>query len=388
MLEHQGASPEIIIRGGGMCGLTVAHCLQGQNKPYQLNEIANHWGGKLQTTHHHGYALDHGFQVIQSAYPALEIYKKAGYLQDMKAFGSGAWLLSGASKTLVADPLRHFPLGVTAIFHRDIKPSDLWALFQLRSRIIGQSPANLFIGSTLTTHQFLLQSGFSESFIEFFFRPFFTGIFLEEGLSTPSSMFQFVFWALLKGAACLLPQGIETLPKRIVSGLDASRIHLNVQTSPSHQLNQPYRSTTVVYYGIDHDAGLGKFIGLNTSRMGKVNLLAVPSAVQRGYAPAGKHLLTVSLKPAFSGTVNTAEAQSEIITEVENLLQMPLRADFLKIIDVPRALPSETTYEYQKSSLQREAISNPINAGAVIANPSLNAAILGGMAVYEQLKSQ
>ena len=74
--------------------MTAAFLLEQQQQDYQLFECGLHWGGKLQTTHCDGFAFDHGFQVVQSAYPALDIFHRKGYLSDALAFGSGAWLLS------------------------------------------------------------------------------------------------------------------------------------------------------------------------------------------------------------------------------------------------------------------------------------------------------
>lgn len=388
--------PEIQILGGGMAGLTAAYLLEQQKQAYQLHEASAHWGGKLQTTLFDGFALDHGFQVIQSAYPALSEYKKAGMFHDALAFGSGAWLLTASGKTLLADPTKHFPKGLGAIFHPDIKMSDALAVVKLRSKLLSAGPENFFQGDALTTHQFLLQSGFSESFIESFFRPFFTGILLEEALASPHSMFQFVFWALAKGPAWLMPGGVQTLPNRIVSTLNPSRIFLNSEPMPNHQEVLSFKSTTVVYFSIDTDAGLGKFIALNASRMGRVNLLAVPSAVQAGYAPKGKHLLAVSLKPSFSGKVDVHEAKNEILTEVENLLQQPLNAQFIQSIEVKKALPNNTPYRYgYDDSLAGVEVDRELNsdvstfyAGASIANPSLNAAVLSGMSFVKRVKSR
>jgi len=77
----------VTIVGGGMSGLSAAYKLQEFGIPYELHERSNEWGGKLRTTHIDGFSLDHGFQVIQSAYPALDYYKRGGYLEGALAIG-------------------------------------------------------------------------------------------------------------------------------------------------------------------------------------------------------------------------------------------------------------------------------------------------------------
>ena len=186
-----------------------------------------------------------------------------------------------------------------------------------------------------------------------------------------------------------MPNGVQTLPNRIAAKLNPSQIFLNSTLGENHQAGIPHRSTTTLYYSLDHDAGLGKFLALNASRMGRVNLIAVPSMVQSNYAPNGKHLLSVSLKPSFSGYVDAHAANNEILTEVENLLQRPINAQFLQSFEVKSALPMNTPYSYDLPSSPTNANiqQNQFLAGQSIANPSLNAAILSGVQFAENYRA-
>jgi len=385
-------SRPVSIVGGGMSGLSAAYKLQQYGIPYQLHESNAGWGGKLQTTLIDGFALDHGFQVIQSAYPALQEYKQQGLMDGALAFGSGAWLLTATGKTLIADPLKHGIKGIGALLHPDIKLTDIFKIIALRKKVLNTEPQHFFQSTSpvLSTQECLLSLGFSETIIESFFRPFFTGIFIEEALQTPHTLFNFIFWALAKGEALLMPNGIQTLPNRIAEKLNPNQIFLNSAVGEFHQASTPYRSTTTLYYSLDHDAGLGKFLALNASRMGRVNLIAVPSMVQPTYAPQGKQLLAVSLKPSFSGNVNAHVATNEILTEVENLLQQPINAQFIKAFEVKSALPMNTPYLYDlPNTIHDLAIQqNQFLAGQTIANPSLNAAILSGVQFAENYSTQ
>lgn len=383
------------IVGGGMSGLSAAYKLEQFGIPYELRESSNQWGGKLRTTHLDGFSLDHGFQVIQSAYPGLTEYRQKGLLDGALAFGSGAWLLTATGKTLIADPLKHGMKGIGALFHPEIAISDVWNIVTLRKKLLNTRPPEFFTpqlssppNTIPSTYEYLRSYGFTEPFIESFFRPFFTGIFLEEALQTPFSLFQFVFWALAKGDALLMPNGIQTLPLRIAETLNAKNIFLNETVGENHQHHIPYRKTTTLYYSLNHDAGLGKFLALNATRMGKVNSISVPSMVQPTYAPKGKHLLSVSLKPAFSGTQPIESLSGEIKTEVENLLHTPLNAEFIQAFDVTSALPMNTPYLYSlpEPHAMDAAPPHPFMAGQNIANPSLNAAILSGFQFAEQIR--
>jgi hypothetical protein len=112
--------------------------------------------------------------------------------------------------------------------------------------------------------------------------------------------------------------------------------------------------------------------------------------VQSNYAPIGKHLLSVSLKPSFSGYVDAHAANNEILTEVENLLQRPINAQFLRSFEVKSALPMNTPYSYDLPSQFTDAYieQSQFMAGQVIANPSLNSAILSGLQFAENYCAQ
>jgi hypothetical protein len=262
----------------------------------------------------------------------------------------------------------------------------VYRVVKLRQQLLNQSPETFFqTPIPVTTQQYLHNYGFSDAFIEVFFRPFFTGIFLEEALDSPCSMFQFVFWALAKGKALLMPEGIQTLPKRIVSQLDVNRLHLNHPLKPIPPIytdeNKTHFSTRVHYFSVDTDLGLGKFIALNASKDGNINLLTIPSAVQKGYAPQGKHLLCVSEKPGNVGHENPFP--QALLSETESLLQQKITAQWLDSITVPKALPANTSYVYGNEVLQTdfdEDLSNVnLYATGEVGNPSLNAAILRGV---------
>lgn len=379
-----------------MSGLSAAFLLEQQQRNYELHESGLHWGGKLQTTIRDGFAMDHGFQVIQSAYPALKIFQQKGYLSDALAFGSGAWLLSDHGKTLLADPLREFPRGLAALGHPSIRLTDVFQVVRLRNALIRKQPEQFFVTDTSTTLQYLQNQGFSQPFIEAFFRPFFSGIFLEEALKTPASMFQFVFWALANGKACLLPNGVQTLPNRIAADLNPSKIYLSSQQHNPLMADDPthknFFSTAVHYYAVDADLGLGKFIALNATQRGNINLLAVPSAVQSGYAPKGKHLLCVSMKPSVAAHENSIPSAQAILHEVDELLQTNSGAQWLDSFSVKHALPADTRYRYQPNNFEGTVVQEndrtTFLATGAIANPSLNAAILNGIGFVESLNSQ
>jgi len=62
----------IVIIGAGISGLQAARLLENQGVNYVLIEKSEKIGGRVQTEMVDGYLLDHGFQVLQTAYPEVQ----------------------------------------------------------------------------------------------------------------------------------------------------------------------------------------------------------------------------------------------------------------------------------------------------------------------------
>ena len=62
----------IVIVGAGISGLQAARLLEIQGATYLLLEKSNKIGGRVQSETVDGYVLDHGFQVLQTAYPEVQ----------------------------------------------------------------------------------------------------------------------------------------------------------------------------------------------------------------------------------------------------------------------------------------------------------------------------
>ena len=73
--------------------------------------------------------------------------------------------------------------------------------------------------------------GFSSQIITQFFTPFFTGIFLENELTTSSRMFEFVFKMFGEGLAVLPKGGMEEISKQLVSNLKNTTFQYNTQVT-------------------------------------------------------------------------------------------------------------------------------------------------------------
>jgi len=62
-------SPDVVIVGAGVAGLSCALTLQGAGKKFLLIDAADDVGGRVRSHKIGDYVLDRGFQVLLTAYP-------------------------------------------------------------------------------------------------------------------------------------------------------------------------------------------------------------------------------------------------------------------------------------------------------------------------------
>ncbi|MGW4566968.1 FAD-dependent oxidoreductase, partial [Streptomyces sp. NPDC004561] len=98
-------------------------------------------------------------------------------------------------------------------------PRDLAALAALTGWDALAPMALLRHGRDTTTRRALSRAGFTDGFVERFFRPFLSGVFLEDGLETSSRFFHLVWRSMARGTLCLPAGGIGAVPELLASRL-------------------------------------------------------------------------------------------------------------------------------------------------------------------------
>ncbi len=218
----------IIIAGAGLAGLCCARALKQANIPFLLLEASDGVGGRVRTDRLDGFLLDRGFQVLQTAYP--EARRVLDYQAlNLRPFSPGALVYFQGRLHRVVDPLRQ----PQHLFRTILAPvgtlADKLRVARLRRRVCRGSLEELFQRPETSTLELLRAESFSDSMIERFFRPFFSGVFFEKELASSSRMFEFVFRMLALGDTALPAGGIGAIPEQIASGLSPENLRLNAR---------------------------------------------------------------------------------------------------------------------------------------------------------------
>jgi phytoene dehydrogenase-like protein len=214
---------EVVIIGAGLAGLCCARTLHQAGIPFVLLEASDGVGGRVRTDRVDGFLLDRGFQVLQTAYPETRRVLDYSALK-LKPFYPGALVYYDGRLHRVGDPLRHPGHLFSTIFSPIGTFADKLRVARLRWRVSQGSLEDLFQRPETSTLTALKAQGFSDSMIERFFRPFFSGVFFDPKLASSSRMFEFVFRMLAEDDTALPAKGIGAIPAQLAASLPEGNI--------------------------------------------------------------------------------------------------------------------------------------------------------------------
>ncbi len=134
---------KIHIIGAGVSGLIAATVLEQNGFSPTIIEATERVGGRVKTDIIDGYQLDHGFQVLLTAYPAAQKYLDFESL-DLQKFLPGAAIFKNGEQKIIGDPLRDKTLFFPTLFSGIGTFSDKLKIFKLNYRLRKKTLSNIF----------------------------------------------------------------------------------------------------------------------------------------------------------------------------------------------------------------------------------------------------
>ena len=395
---------KIYIVGAGVSGLVAAQVLENKGYHPIILEASDRAGGRVKTDIKKGFQLDHGFQVLLSSYPAAQKYLdfKALKLQKLKP---GAVIFKKGKQQIIGDPLRDISVLFSTLFSGIGTLSDKFKIFQLNLKLKNKSIEAIFSSNEISTKTYLQEFGFSSQIIAQFFTPFFTGIFLENELTTSSRMFEFVFKMFGEGLAVLPKGGMEEISKQLVSNLKNTTFQYNTQvTSVSDEeiilhtgdklvsaatiiatdasklvknapsKNLSWKSCQTLYFTANKRVIEKPMIGLVSREDSLINNIFYHTSVAT-HSNNTEELLSVTVVKEHQ------LSEEQLIATVTKQLKEECHIDtitFLEIYNIKRALPDLKDIKYEVTPSETQLSSGIFLAGDVQLNGSLNAAMIAG----------
>lgn len=387
-----------IVIGAGIAGLVAALKLHRAGRSVLVLEADSAVGGRVRTTVTDGFQLDHGFQVLFTAYPTLNRYLDHAAL-ELRPFLPAARIVRDSGRTaLVGDALANPSLLLPSLAGGAIAVADLWRLLRLRRFAMSLSIDECFAPAfdAVSTRQFLVARGFSDATINGFFAPFYGGILLDRSLSTRASVLLFTFKMLAEGGTAVPAQGMGAIPAQLAAQLPAGSVRCGARVSSlliadgrasgvmladgssvhAHHvvlatdlvaaraltdtigvpLNEP-RSTlgcTTLYYSAGTAVLPGRALWLNARADAVVSHAITLTEVAPSYAPAGRHLIAATVL-GHAATLEDAALDLAVRRDVALMAPMP----------APETLSHVATWRVPLSQFAQ-----PVRTGGVSPNQS------------------
>ena len=401
-MNNQGYKIHII--GAGVSGLIAAKVLEDNGYTAVVIEATDRAGGRVKTDIVSGYQLDHGFQVLLTAYPAAQKYLDFEDL-DLQKILPGASIFKNSKQKIIGDPIKDLSLLFSTLFSGIGNFSDKLKILKLNNSLKRKSISAIFSDKEQSTYSYLTGFGFSDEIITDFFKPFFSGIFLETELETSSRMFEFIYKMFGEGYAAIPKAGIEAIPKQLVSNLKQTSFKFNtkvaaikdreitledktklesdftiIATEASDLIpnfknkSTKWKSCCTLYFETRSREVKMALIGLIPQNGTLINNIFYHTSIET-FTNSAKELLSVTV-------IDNQNLSNEmLIIQVERELKEYCgigSCKFIKQYNIPMALPQLNKLQYEMFPSQTLLTSSIFLSGDTQLNGSLNAAIISG----------
>jgi protoporphyrinogen oxidase len=395
---------KIHIIGAGISGLIAARVLEDSGFSPVVIEATDRAGGRVKTDILNGFQLDHGFQVLLTSYPAAQQYLNFESL-DLQLFLPGASIFKNKKQKIIGDPLRDLSLLFPTLLSGIGSLSDKLRILKLNNYLKKKSLSAIFSDPEQSTFSYLKAYGFSTKIISEFFKPFFSGIFLETQLETSSRMFEFIYKMFGEGEASIPKEGIEAISRQLLQNLKHTTFEYNTKVASikdgevmlengtkleshftivateassliSNLRNQAtqWKSCDTLYFETDKRVIQEKLIGLIASEGTLINNIFYSTSLKTA-SESSKELLSVTV------IENQNLSNEMLIEEVKKELAEHCGIDscqFIKQYTIPMALPKLENIRYEMLPSETRLTTSVFLAGDTQLNGSLNAAMISG----------
>ena len=319
------SSPEFVVVGAGLAGLTAAKVLSQSGREVLLLEKSDGVGGRVRTDQYKDFLLDRGFQVLLTAYPELPKHLNLSLLR-LHSFESGATIFSDGHFSKVGDPFRNVSSIMSTAFTKTIGMQDKIKLLKLRNSLIGRKKIYFQQKDDKRILETFEELGFTSKAIISFFKPLVGGIQLDPSLSGSTRLCFLVLKMLFIGDAAVPSRGMGAISEQLSKQINESSIRLTSSVDkvegkkvilesgesflPSNliiategpatakllgQESPLSRSVSCIYFSAPQAPSSSKAILLNGEKNGPALNVAIMSNISPSYSKNGKALIAVAI---------------------------------------------------------------------------------------------
>lgn len=418
------STPKVVVIGAGVAGLCTAGQLAAHGIEVQVYESGNRVGGRVQTDCISGFQLDHGFQVLQTGYPLVKELLDLNSL-CLDQFDPGAQIQTENGRYFMVDPWRAPSKIWRTLFNPIGTFADRWRLSKLRSEALSQSLLHSTAKDCSTRELLQSRFQFSTDFVDRFLRPWISGMFFDEELETSADFFLFIFRSLAMASAALPAKGMAQIPLQLAEKIPSDSIHLNSKVREignrkifmqdgsvveadhvvvatdvnaarsllprsaetfSRLLSRTVDSLTFYFASETPLSQVGRSLLLNGElrggfTAGPINNLTVPSNVCNAYAPNGKSLICVSVRPSYAqACTKINEILSDVLQQVTRWFGSQVDSwKLIKFYNIPSSVPRVLSGQWNMAGNACKLSDSLWLCGDYSSSPSLQGAMESGL---------
>jgi hypothetical protein len=377
---------EVAILGGGISGIIAALELESKGAYPIIYESSDRLGGRVKTDFFDDIPLDHGFQVLLTAYPEVIKYLDLSAL-ELHYFKPGAYIFRKDSKVeLIGDAFRDLSFLWPTIKANSAGLLDKIKLLAEQRRISGLSIEEIFNQSDQSTID-SLQSKYSQRFINQFLKPFYGGIFLEKELQTSVIQFEFVFHMFANGYAALPKRGMQSVIDQLSAKLTKTKVLLNHKATIEEvkdrhdkviqtfaEVDQKWHGTEVFYFE------LHEVTKYSEKLKDIIGLFPESNSVNSIHVLQGRN---TSILSATAIGVSDDSDRLEVLIRDEIKMRSGIEpGKLVKHFKIEKALPVISEIRLKPDSSKNNQ--SVIRSGDYLLYPSLNAAMSSGRIAAEK----
>lgn len=318
---------DVAIVGAGISGLTAAFHLEKKGYKVAVFESSGQIGGRCKTEYLDGFVLDKGLHFFQKGYTESKKMLDFRSLR-LESIYPGALVHYQHKFHLVTNPLRRLSDVLSTAIAPISTLKDKLKMLGLLTQLNAFPEKVIFSMPDQDVGTFLKEKGFSDVFISSFFKPFVKTVFYDDSMQVSSRLFCYMLKIFASEDNALPANGIGSIPVQIAAGLKRDTVHLHskvvalkegeiefsngekvearkiILAVPPHRLEQllpGYKASvrflpiTSIYFASKTPPVNQPIILLNGNEQGLVSSVFVPTTVQPSYAPAGSHLINVTI---------------------------------------------------------------------------------------------
>lgn len=358
---------DVVVVGAGLAGLAAATRLSQAGLDVVVVEASDGVGGRMRTDRVDGFLLDRGFQVLNTAYPAVRRLLDLDAL-DLCSFDRAALVHVDGENHRIGDPRRELmalPRALTAPVG-GVRSKLALAGY---AGVATLAPASrLKAREDRSTAEHWSAMGLDSTAVDRVLRPFFSGVLLEEEMTTSSRFVDLMLRMFARGDSTVPAGGMQQVPEQLAGRLPTGSVHLGLpvtEVRPDGVTTaagpvaaratvvatdadaadrllggslgaKEWKGVTTIYHAAPH-APLDKPTLLLDPGDSPVNNTVVVSAAAPSYAPEGRALVATSLVHGRHDSFDETAVRAHLGVLYDT---STTGWEHLATYDVPRALPA------------------------------------------------